>query len=55
MDPNSLLPLVRKFFEHDVATAAQCLENITEKGAAEVLEALPPLSWQKENTSPPLL
>ena len=41
MDPNSLLPLVRKFFEHDRATAAQCLESITEKEAAEVLEALP--------------
>ena len=42
MDANSFLPLVRKFFEHDLATAAQCLENITDKEAAEVLVALPP-------------
>jgi len=41
MDPNSLLLLAHKFFEHDMAAAVQCLENITEKEAAEVLEALP--------------
>jgi len=42
MDTHSLLLLIHKFFEHDMAAAAQCLENITEKEAAGVLEALPP-------------
>jgi magnesium transporter len=42
MDANSLLPLVHKFFEHDMPAAAQCLENIAEEEAARVLGALPP-------------
>lgn len=38
----SFLPIVQKFFEHDMAAAVQSLESMIEKDAAAVLESLPP-------------
>ena len=37
----SLLPLVKKFFEHDPTAAARSLETMEEAEAVEVLRALP--------------
>ena len=39
---NSFIPIVQKFFEHDMAAAVQSLESMAEKDAAAVLESLPP-------------
>lgn len=39
---SSLLPLVRKFFEHDPLAAAHSLETMPESEAVAVLTALPP-------------
>jgi hypothetical protein len=36
-----LLPLVRKFFESDPASAVHVLETVAEKEAVQVLKALP--------------
>ena len=38
----SFIPMVQKFFEHDMAAAVQSLESMIEKDAAAVLESLPP-------------
>lgn len=37
----ALLPLVRKYFESDLASAARALETLPEEEVVEVLEALP--------------
>ena len=36
-----LLPMVNKFFEHDLENAVHILESMTEEEAAEVLKSLP--------------
>lgn len=41
-DASSLLPLVQKFFEKDLAGAARSLETMPEERVVEVLRALPP-------------
>ena len=40
-DNSALLPLVKKFFEHDLETTARMLESLDEEEAAEVLKSLP--------------
>lgn len=37
----ALLPLVQKFFEHDLGAASMILEGMTEEDATEVLKSLP--------------
>ncbi len=37
----TLLPVVQKFFEHDLDSGARILEDMTEEEAAEVLKSLP--------------
>ena len=41
-DKNSFIPMVQKFFEHDISAAVQSLEGMIEKDAASVLESMPP-------------
>jgi len=40
-DNANLLPVLQKFFEYDLDTAAHILESMTEEEAAEVLKSLP--------------
>ena len=40
-DNATLLPVVQKFFEYDLDTAAHILESMTEEEAADVLKSLP--------------
>ncbi len=39
---NAFLPLIQKFFEHDIVAATSSLEDLPEKEAVEVFNALPP-------------
>ncbi len=41
-DQNTLLPLVQKFLEHDLGTAARFIESMSEEAAAGIIQTLPP-------------
>jgi len=40
-DNTALLPIVQKFFEHDMGAAAKILESLNEEEAADVMRSLP--------------
>ena len=41
-DQTRFLPLVEKFLEHDISTAARFIEGMSETEAADIIQALPP-------------